>query len=229
MKTNIMELSDATIQTLKNFAQINSNIVIKQGNELSTISEARNLVARSTITEQFPTTFGIYDLNEFLGVLSLVSGPRLTFDETHVVVSDQSNRSKIKYFYSDPDHLTAPTRDIKMPETEVTFTLTNDVINSIKRAASTLGHSKISIKPNSGVISISVVDTDDATSNVYTIDVDGEYPDVPFEFVININNLRLISGDYDVEVSSKLISQFTHKQSETKYWIALEKNSSYGE
>ena len=44
-----MELSEGTLQVLKNFASINSNIVIKQGNTLKTISEAKNVLASDNI------------------------------------------------------------------------------------------------------------------------------------------------------------------------------------
>ena len=55
-----MELSEATIQLLKNFASINSNIVIKQGNVLKTISEAKNVLASAVMLEDMPKDFGIY-------------------------------------------------------------------------------------------------------------------------------------------------------------------------
>ena len=49
-----------------------------------------------------------------------------------------------------------------------------------------------------------------------------------FNFIIDISNLKILPGDYDVEISSKLITQFSHKELSVKYWIALEKSSTYG-
>ena len=72
-----MDLSENTIQLLKNFASINSNIVIKPGQNISTISEAKNILASVDVEEEFNQEIGIYDLNEFLGVLGLVDKPRL--------------------------------------------------------------------------------------------------------------------------------------------------------
>ena len=72
-----MELNDTTINILKNYATINPNIVINEGNQLKTISNARNVLSTSEVNVDFPQTFGIYDLNEFLNVLSLVDEPRL--------------------------------------------------------------------------------------------------------------------------------------------------------
>ena len=74
-----MELNEDTLQILKNFASINSNIVFDEGNTIKTISEAKNILSEATISESFPQKFGVYDLNEFLGVLGLVDKPSLKF------------------------------------------------------------------------------------------------------------------------------------------------------
>lgn len=70
-----MELSEQTMQVLKNYASINGNIVISEGNQVKTISEAKNVLSSASLDVEFPQTFGIYDLNEFLSVLSLVDTP----------------------------------------------------------------------------------------------------------------------------------------------------------
>ena len=153
----------------------------------------------------------------------------LTFSDGFVSITDTSGRSKIKYFFSPEETLTTPSKDIVMPEAEVKFTLDNETLNKIRRAASTLGHDEVSISNKNGVLNISVVDVQNATSNAYSIDVDGEFDqNSNFNFILNISNLKIISGDYDVEISSKLISRFSNKELNLKYWIALEKTSSYG-
>jgi hypothetical protein len=223
-----MELKDETLSVLKNYASINPNIVIQQGNTIKTMTEARNVLSSATLSEDFPQEFGIYDLNEFLGVINLVGEPRLKFETDYVVVTDSSNRSRVKYFYSDPEMLTTPTKDVKMPPADVSFLLDNDTLGRIKRAASTLGHSELSIKGKDGVLSLSVVDSQNATSNAFSIDVSGDFTDDNFNFIFNIANLKMIPGDYEVGISSKLISHFVNKEMGIEYWIALEKTSNFG-
>lgn len=224
-----MELTDSTVNILKNYATINPNIVIDEGNTLKTISVARNVLSATETNETFPQKFGIYDLNEFLNVLSLVDQPRLKFDNDFVTVSDSTGRSSVKYFYSDPDMLTSPGKDINMPDAEVKFTLDTDTLGKVKRAAAALGHENISITPATGAVCLTVTDTEDRTSNTFSIEVEGTYPEgVDFNFILNVGNVKVINEDYDVEVSSKLISKFTSKQSPTEYFIALEKSSTYG-
>ena len=224
-----MELSENTLNVLKNFSGVNQNMMIRTGNTIKTISEARTVLATAKVSEEFPIDFGIYDLNEFIGVLSLVDTPRLDFKDEFVVVNDSTGRSKVKYFFSSEDTLTSPQKDITMPESNVKFTLDNDTMNKLKRAASTLGHGEVSISGQDGVLSLSVVDSQNMTSNAFSIDVDGEFDkDAVFNFILSINNLKILPGDYEVAISSKLISQFSHKSLDVKYWIALEKTSTFG-
>lgn len=230
-----MELSNFTMQVLKNFASINSNIVINAGKTIMTVAEAKNILASADVEEMFPQEIGIYDLSEFLSVIGLVSSPTLRFTDKYVQIGDASGRAQIKYFFSDTDNLTKPSetnvrnKGIPMPEANVSFTLDQGTLNNLKRAAGALGHTQVSITGTSKLITLSVVDQDNSTSNTYSIDVDGQADTDQFNFIYNIANLKVIPADYKVEISSKLISKFTslNLEKELKYWVALEKSSTY--
>jgi len=224
-----MELTDKTLRVLQNFATINPNLVFSEGNTLKTISVARNVLSSTTVEETFPQQFGIYDLNEFLNVLNLVDKPNLKFESDYVVVSDNTGRSNVKYFYSDVDMLTSPGKDIVMPEAEVNFVIDTDTLNRIKKAAAVLGHAEVSITSSNGAVTLSVIDSKDSTSNAFSIDVEGDYPEgVDFNFVLNVNNIKVVNEDFAVSISSKLISRWKSQQSAIEYFIALEKSSTYG-
>jgi hypothetical protein len=224
-----MELTEKTLTVLKNYATINPNVVINNGNVIKTISEAKNVLSSAEVDVEFPKQVGIYDLSEFLSVLSLVDSPRLSFEDNNFLISDGSGRTRIKYFYSDIDMLTVPSKDIVMPECEVTFSLDRETLTRVKRAASVLGHTEMSLSVVNDVLQLSVIDQNDKTSNVFSIDVDGEYKDSNFNFVFNIANLKMVDDDYRVDISSKLISHFVNEISGIQYWVALEKTSTYGE
>ena len=224
-----MELCENTLDVLRNFSSINQNIMIRSGNNIKTMSVTRNMIATADVSEQFPKDVAIYDLNEFIGVLGLVDTPNLTFEDDFVIVQDSTGRSKIKYFYSAEETLTTATKDVKMPEADCKFTLDNSTLNKLKKAAATLGHKEVSIQAKDGVLSLSIVEKQNATSNAFSIDIDGEFKqDAVFNFIIDIANLKILPGDYDVEISSKLITQFKNKEIPLTYWIALEKSSTYG-
>ena len=223
-----MELNEDTLQILKNFASINSNIVFDEGSTVKTISEAKNILSEATISESFPQRFGVYDLNEFLGVLGLVDKPSLNFEKDYATINDSTGRSKVKYFFSDTEMLTTPSKTITMPEADVTFSLDADTLGKIRRAAGALGHKELKVEPSGGAVSLTVTSTENSTANTFSIDVDGKANVDKYNFIFNISTLKMLSGDYDVEISKKLISKFTNSQSNVSYWIALEKTSTYG-
>ena len=64
------------------------------------------------------------------------------------------------------------------------------------------------------------------TSNEYAVVVGDT--DAVFTFNFSVENINIIAGAYDVIISSKLLSEFTNKQYNLKYFIALEPDSTFG-
>ena len=222
-----MKLSSHTTSVLKNFATINQNLVIKEGNSIATMSAMKNIVAKAEVEETFPQEIAIYDLNEFLGALSLFSSPILDFNDSFVMISEETKpTTKMKYFYSDPSVVTSPSKMITMPSEEVKFTMSNDDLSKLKRAAGAIGAPDMVLERKEGTSSITVKDKKNDTANNYSLDVstngDGE-----FKFFFKVENLKLMDGSYDVAISSKNISHFKNKSSDVEYWIALEPESTY--
>jgi len=220
-----MKISSETISILKNFAGINSNLVFKPGKELKTISEAKTIMAKASILDDFPGEFGVYDLNEFLSLYNLMNNPDLTFTDHYLLMSDGSQ--KIKYFYSEIDILTQPSKDINMPECEVVFDITSDTLDKIRKAAAVLGHSELKFSCDGDQIAASVFDEKDSTANTFDIDL-GVSSSSTFNYVFSISNLKMLQGDYKVSISSKLISNWRNADNPLDYYIALEKSSSFG-
>ena len=222
-----VSISNDTLSVLRNFSSINPNVVLKPGQEVKTISEAKNILAVADIGEDFPTEMGIYDLNEFLSVVNLVDKPQLNFGDNYVDIV--GGNSKVKYFFSDSSILTTPQKDITMPDCEVEVSFTDDTLSQIRKAASALGHSEMSITATDDGVNIKVFDSKDSSANIYNIQLanDAGYKEGQFEFVINISNLKLLDGDYVVKISSKLISEWKNTTKPVRYYIALEKNSNY--
>ena len=129
-----MKLSKETIEVLKNFSSINQSIVIYKGNKLKTVNSLKNILAHYTTGESFPKDFAIYDLNEFLGLISIMAEPELTFNDTDVTVS--SGSQKVKYYYADIDYIVKPEKDIKTPEYNIKFKLKEEVGSIIQPHAS---------------------------------------------------------------------------------------------
>ena len=220
-----MKLNATTQDILKNFSEINTNILIKPGSELNTISTMKNILAKATINESFDSEFGIYDLNEFLSVVSSLDKPELTLQEKHLTISAEGSRSKVKYFYSDPSVIVSPTKEVNMPESDVTFTLSESNLAQLRKMAAILSSPDLAlIGTKGGDVILKVCDKKNDTSNKFEIVV-GENATANYTFYFKVENLKMISGDYDVAVSSKSIAHFTNTKLPIQYWIALEPDS----
>ena len=124
--------------------------------------------------------------------------------------------------FSDPSIVTAPKTEITMPSVDVEFTFTQDTFNQIQKASAVLGVPDVVLKGIAGGdITLTTTDRKNETSNDFSIVV-GENAPSDFTYFFKVENLKLLSGDYKVEVSQKGISRFTNMTKDVEYFIALE-------
>ena len=96
-----MKLNSETVNVLKNFSQINQNLMIKEGNTITTMSAMKNIVAKASVEENFPKQIAIYDLNEFLSSTSLFKEPVIDFDDSYLTIKEENSKgTKLKYFFT---------------------------------------------------------------------------------------------------------------------------------
>ena len=226
MKSNVaMKLSNNTTNILKNFSQINQSILIKEGNKLKTISVMKNILAEAEVEEEFEKDFAIYDLNQFLSGLSLYDAPDLDFGDSYLTIRD--GRRRAKYFFADPDVIVSPPeKEITLPSRDVCFTVATQQLDKLLKAASIYQVPDLSAVGRNGKIELVVRDKKNDTSHEFSEEV-GE-TDVEFSFNFKVENIKIIPGAYDVVISSKLLAEFTNKNTDLKYYIALEPDSTFG-
>jgi hypothetical protein len=217
-----MKLSKETVALIKNFAGINSNLLLKSGNKLATISSQKNVMADATVSETFPD-FGIYDLNEFLGAMSLFDDPELEFNEKFVSIKQGS--SNIKFFAADASVLTAPQKAITFPDAEINFTMTTSMLNMINKTASVLRAADVSIVGDGSKVTAVVGDKKNATGNSFSEPVGDT--DKTFKVNLKVENLKMLPGEYQVSISSKKISRFKSPTSDLVYYVAVEADSTF--
>ena len=109
-----------------------------------------------------------------------------------------------------------------MPSTEVTFNLTSDILSGITKAAAVVGVPDMALENGK----LMVTDKKNATANAFSTDL-GIDSEADYKFWFKVENLKIMSGSYDVEISSKNISHFTNTNVGVQYWIALEPESTY--
>lgn len=223
-----MRLSKKTLEVLKNFSMINTNLLIQEGNTLSTMAVAKNIVASVDVDEDFDEEVGIFNLQEFLGVVNLMGNPDITFTTDKMTL--EQGKSKMQYAYADKSILIYPNKQIKMPTPLVEFDISADQLDTIKKAAATIGVQDLAIVGEDEALKIKVLDKkNNAGGNVYELELDGECK-ADFTAYFRIENLKQISDDYKVSLASvgtNSISQFVGKNMGITYYIALEQDSEF--
>jgi len=219
-----MFLSSETVQILKNLSTINQSILIKPGKQLNSMSVMKNILVKADIPEEFERTVAIYDLNQFLNCLSLIPGAELKLEDNSIVITD--GKTSIDYRYSDPSVITGPPeKELKLPSEDVTVTLTEDQLESVKKAAAVLQIPDVSLIGDGEKVYLTVRDKKNTGSNTYKVEV-GETEDT-FCFNMKVENLKLIGGDYDVIISARNLAYFANHGRPVTYYVACEPDSSY--
>ena len=216
-----MKLSKKTLAILKNFATINQSIVVKPGNKIETISNVKDIFAGVEIDEAFVKGFAIYDLNEFLGVVSLFEDPDFDFQDESVTISQ--GKMKQKYYYADPSVITTPPeKGVTLPSVEVKSAMKKEQWGVAIRAASANNASDLTF--NNGNIILHTKGVPNSNSfvfeNICSHDTD-------YNLSISVERLKMIHDDYDIEVCSKGLARFSGAQG-VEYFIALQPDGTYG-
>ena len=217
-----MKFDANTLQVLKNFSAINKNIMFKAGNVVRTISDTKSVMAKSTINQEIPKSFGIYDLSRFLGTMSLFNEADLDIQDS--VVEIREGKNKFKYALSDASLImVAPDKDIVLPDPEIEFVLTQEALNQVMKALSVSQLPHIAVTGDGTTIYLQAIDAEGKTHDAYSVEVGTTSAN--FRMVFRADNIKLIPGNYNVQISAKGLSHF--KGTNVEYWIAVESSSTY--
>jgi hypothetical protein len=219
-----MKLSKNTVEVLKNFSQINPNILVKAGQEIRTINSGKSAFAKAKIHESFDKEFAIYDLNELLAVLSLGDEPEVNLNDDHMTISVE-NFGEINFYYSSPELVTSPPeKDLPSSEGFFTHTLTNEQLQFWLRTAATISAPFVSIVADGTQAKVRI--TDPNLSNATKFETKIADTDKKFVAHIPTQNIKMLSKEYTVNIPST--GGFVHfKSDNVEYWIALDKSSEF--
>ena len=222
-----MKLTEKTLNLLKNFASINQSILFKKGSSLRTMSVMKNILAEADIGEEIPQDFAIYDLVQFLNGISLYGDPELDFqNESYLTIRDGKNH-RTKYFFADPSVVVSPPeKSITLPSSDVSFVLDTNNLTSLLKASAIYQLPDLSAVGENGVVKLVVRDKKNDTSNDFSIVV-GETEET-FSFNFKVENIKILPGTYNVNISQKLLSRFVNENYNLTYYIALEPDSTFG-
>jgi len=224
-----MKLSDNTLSILKNFGTINQGIYFKKGKTLKTVSSHKNILVQANINEEVPADFGVYDLNNFLSVISLSSEPTFEFEDKNVVIVGNKGRSKTKYRFCDPTMIvTPPEKELAMPDPEITIDLSSEDFGDIMRTAAVLSSPQVAVESDGKKVNLVTLDTANDSAHTNTLEL-GDGDGKVYKMIFKTENLsKVLPGSYTVNISSKGISHFKNKDVDLQYWITTEQGSKFG-
>lgn len=216
-----MKISKETLALLRNFAAINSNILLKPGNVLSTLSASKTIYAKVTVKEQFTHQFGIYDLNEVLGIASLFSDPDFEFNEKFLIVREGG--SSVKYFAAAEEVLVVPSKPLNVPPADIEFNLSADQLTMILKTAGVLRAPDVCIEGNGTTLRANVCDKKNPSSNSYIVELGAT--DETFKANLRVDNLKMMMSNYTVQLAAKKIAKFV--SNDLEYVVVLEQDSEF--
>jgi hypothetical protein len=219
-----MKIDEATVNILKNFSTINPSILIEEGNVLATIAPTKAVLAKATVSTNFTKRFAIYNLTQFLGLCSIIENPDFEFGDTSVTACNESKTTACKYAYADESTIMIPTKkQLTMPTADVSIEIKDTSFRDVIRAAGTFGLPEIAFTGDGVNAYIQALDSKNPGGNSYSIKI-GE-TNKTFRAIFKTENLiKILSGDYKIDISSQGISYF--KGANVEYWIAVEAKSS---
>jgi len=220
-----MQFSDTTLQILKSFAGLNTQMFFKPGNVIRTVNESKTILVEATIDESIPVEFALYDLGNFLSVLSLDEQSTLEISTTEIKSTSQDAKTNLVYRCCDPQLIKNPfERNISLPTNDYVVSLTEKDILWAQKTGSVLQSPQIALISKDGHLSLDVLDSSNDSASYASRRL--STPNVPAsKAIFKAENWRLIPGDYTVTISLKGISHFQHTTKKIQYWMSLETGS----
>ena len=221
-----MKISSETLQILKNFSTINKGILLTPGNVLQSRTQAVYAVA--TVKEDFPIEVGLYDLNNFLNVVSLFSDPDFDFGTEYLRIAETSGKAEMNYAYAGAGlvQLSGKRKKIALPAQTINFMMTEDEWVKIQKAASVLQKPEIKITSDGKHVRLITENHEQPSGNAFSLLVEGEPHDYTCNMVFGLDNLKLLKGSYEVVVTPNF-TQFKNTGMDLMYMIGEPSTSTF--
>jgi hypothetical protein len=221
-----MRIDSFTMTVLDNFAAISSAAWIDAGNVIGTVSPTKALVARVEVETEFPKSFGLYRLGCFINVINMYKEPEVTFEDTHLLVSDSPRSTKITF--GDPDLFDDFRKASKLnfPTSDIKTTFSAELLRDIDKAVRVLGVPDLVVQGNGETLSVMATNVREPGCNYHTIQL-GE-TDKTFKAIIKHSNMTLLPANYEVEiVPNKRTPSLKLTAPRIQYLVALDKDSEF--
>ena len=115
---------------------------------------------------------------------------------------------------------------MELPSEDLVFTLTEDMLKRVLRAASILTLDNVTVFSEDGGLYFGVSDPKQKNSESFSIRI-SDYDGPEVSIVVSIQMLDFLPGDYEVTVSHQgnISLQFRNTAADVRYWLAAETDS----
>lgn len=224
-------LSDAVLATLKNFASINTGILLREGQVQKTITDQKSVLAIATLETPWPQDTPVYQLNELLANLSNYEKPTLQFEEKQFVITGANSPSHVEYPYSDPSVVQAPPeRNFPLDNPRAVFTLSEAAVKEIKKfsAINNLPTLMINYDGDAETIVVKPIDDKNPASRSYSYPVHRDPKNILAIDKSEKGTVRcrreyfdlIMDGSYTVTIGAWPYINLKHANGRMEYFIA---------
>lgn len=221
-----MKFTNQLVDVLRNFSTINQSILFKPGKIVSTVSPLKTILANATVDVEIEKEFAIYDLHEFLAIVSLMPNCDVSFTAHQIVLG--TKQKKIKYTFAHPSTIVASQyNSIELQSNDIitTFDLPYSEISNLNKISAIWKSDTITIEGEDGNVVIKAGNTKDPSSSNYVFEVENVQKPFTqrFSLSLKIESLRVLNKNYTVVIPNKKLIQMTDVDQSVTYWIATDK------
>ena len=217
-----MKLSTETLGVLTNFQTINPSIVIKPGALVKTLSDDKCILAEAKLEEDFPSTFGIFDLAQFINNITTLGqdNTEIDFEDQENVAKFKNNGFSVSFRACKPELITAPPeKELPMDDITLEVVLKGEEFRKFIKLANMNDLKIIALENREGKVYITANDGSDTSNGVEHLVGETDKPDTSIRFMTN--HMKMIPGTYTV-TSTPSFAKFVSQNGNMKYYIVAQ-------
>lgn len=210
MANQKIKFSPETLAILRNLAGVNKSMLFRKGSTLYTISEAKSIMVKATITESFESDFAIYDINRLLAVMSHFSDPELIIGEKFITIKE--GKKQLNYTFADPRHIntvdpeTFEKLDAVVEKGEIDFEWKHEVFADVNKALLIMKLPEFEVVGDGSAVKLRAVDSKNPTGDTYEAELDTK--EETFNALFKSENIKFLPLDYSVKYATRGIARF---------------------
>lgn len=224
MKNDEVKISKVDIDVLKSVYQINQTLKVVGGsNEIRSKNRSNTQAVIANLESVFPRTFCIYDIREFIAVLSIVENPILDFkNDKYIIIKSEDGKQKLKYAEAAENLINSHfIRQPSLPSVDFEITVSEKQLKAVMEAAYTLKLAFVGFVTENDKVLFTAFNTNNGSGDVtngFSIEI-GESTNT-FELFYKTELLKILDGVSTFSICSRGMSRVMNGAKE--FWISLE-------